>query len=1013
MKFLFRLFLVLIFATTANAQVVFNNGGGGGSTNLNLATLTNTRLGEFFYAASGKTEQGLLPVVSGTVINGAIDYPLWSAMYPNFVVGNDIVFPTNVDGMFLRNVGGNAGAEGALQADGTAVNGLSGTVARTANNHIATEVDGGGGNNVRFNNTTRNVVFSSTDPETRPVNRAYQLYTVVDGYTQIGNLIGAPVNPDTNCEVLEFVAGVAITSTNGETINPGDYYISCPQSGTTWMGGAGANYASANLASSGARTHSWGHNQIENFTDAGHERNYDSAFFAGLGMDISETAFNRDTVINGNPGISSDENLSASDYDRNFTNGADQSTLDHSGSGFKVEAQNVNTSTQGTSVIDLTTIPASGAKLEWSSQVLPDGTTVGIEAKDVGNSSELFIKTGDVGRGTATVGQVLGLSAATGEVEFVDVASSLVFQEFAGISSPILDGVSNTVWTHTDATAGTILLDSTPYDVGARIFVTQGDANGTLAVITPQLFLSDNELNAVTGSITIEQNESLSLIKDPAGNWIVTSQPRPQSVDVGDVVAQLRDWTQESAIPSLGLAPIPVPGSYKAVNSVSLEDLSTTWQYYSLFSNIPTTTNQVVRVKWVLQPGSTTSWALRLGSPNTDITFDKDTGLADIVGAGITVLSQEVSNGVAETYIEMPASAGFAFWQIYPAFGVVGAGTPSATQTGTVQILELDLNADFSAGGTARDGVLTEVLSGSSTGFDVAEIKDVTYILGGGNQTIPDAINPNFAGHLLVKFIYGGTTPVTITLPSNVAQHNDGVNDFTTVTVGQGTTSYLVTTNNSWNWDLISSQPEPQAGKTYNSPFPNIALTIGATNFPSGQTVQGFLEEDIHNTMVFKTDGTETFQALLTAVGGTGVVTYLELNDLSAQTIIPTDPVPAGIYSINRIGGVNATIKQISLYKNINAELSGSGGTLKLNQVHPVNVTASPVTVVMPAGAEIGDTVTVIDSRFNALTNNITVDLTTNGYVLYGTSQDLIIDTNGETVVLTYTSPGAGWTAGN
>ena len=60
--------------------------------------------------------------------NGAIDFPVWASQYPEFVSGNDIVFPADVEGMFLRNLGGTAGAEGVTQADATARNGL-GTVA--------------------------------------------------------------------------------------------------------------------------------------------------------------------------------------------------------------------------------------------------------------------------------------------------------------------------------------------------------------------------------------------------------------------------------------------------------------------------------------------------------------------------------------------------------------------------------------------------------------------------------------------------------------------------------------------------------------------------------------------------------------------------------------------------------------------------------------------------------------------------------------------------------------------
>ena len=76
--------------------------------------------------------------------------------------GDDIVFPANVEGMFLRNLGGNAGDEGNFQ---------NFAQARSPNNPVGTQVNGGGGNTVRS---------VSTAPETRPANRAYQLYSIVN-----------------------------------------------------------------------------------------------------------------------------------------------------------------------------------------------------------------------------------------------------------------------------------------------------------------------------------------------------------------------------------------------------------------------------------------------------------------------------------------------------------------------------------------------------------------------------------------------------------------------------------------------------------------------------------------------------------------------------------------------------------------------------------------------------------------------------------------------------------------
>jgi len=131
------------------------------------ADMVSTRVGEFAFAATSARRTiatGWLAVNPGTIANGATDYPIWAAENPTYVSGSDIVFPANVEGIFLRNLGGNAANEGVFQAD---------QQARNPGNPIGTTVNSGGGNTVRSVTTTS---------ETRPDNRAYQLYTIVDNY---------------------------------------------------------------------------------------------------------------------------------------------------------------------------------------------------------------------------------------------------------------------------------------------------------------------------------------------------------------------------------------------------------------------------------------------------------------------------------------------------------------------------------------------------------------------------------------------------------------------------------------------------------------------------------------------------------------------------------------------------------------------------------------------------------------------------------------------------------------
>lgn len=163
---------------------------------------TSARLGEFFFAKSGRTDTGLLAVSAGTVTNGANLYPKWAAMYPEFISGANIVFPADVEGMFLRNLGGNAESEGSSQADGTAVNGLhdnghSHVISMQHNEAVGTlaVTNGGGGFIGNANTNTGTAQLDSNDNETRPANRAYQLYTIVDGYGDsyaAGTLVAEP-----------------------------------------------------------------------------------------------------------------------------------------------------------------------------------------------------------------------------------------------------------------------------------------------------------------------------------------------------------------------------------------------------------------------------------------------------------------------------------------------------------------------------------------------------------------------------------------------------------------------------------------------------------------------------------------------------------------------------------------------------------------------------------------------------------------------------------------------------
>ncbi|WP_299933631.1 hypothetical protein [uncultured Pelagimonas sp.] len=144
------------------------------------------RVGEFIHrTTSGRDKaadlsNGIAWVEGGeTIAGGATANPIWAAMYPEFVSGADIVFPANVDGMFLRNTGGNATTQGAYQAD---------EFKSHTHNFRGWRWGGSGGSNRVMD------AFTGSDPtkasvatggaETRPKNRAYQLMTILDAYAE-------------------------------------------------------------------------------------------------------------------------------------------------------------------------------------------------------------------------------------------------------------------------------------------------------------------------------------------------------------------------------------------------------------------------------------------------------------------------------------------------------------------------------------------------------------------------------------------------------------------------------------------------------------------------------------------------------------------------------------------------------------------------------------------------------------------------------------------------------------
>jgi hypothetical protein len=74
-----------------------------------------------------------------------------------------------------------------------------------------------------------------------------------------------------------------------------------------------------------------------------------------------------------------------------------------------------------------------------------------------------------------------------------------------------------------------------------------------------------------------------------------------------------------------------------------------------------------------------------------------------------------------------------------------------------------------------------------------------------------------------------------------------------------------------------------------------------------------------------------------------------------------------------------------------------------------VNSTGGAITVEVPTGASAGDTFKIADSRGTAGINNITVDFTTNGYNLFGTANDYMMNVNNTVNTFVFVDATVGW----
>ena len=113
------------------------------------------------------------------------------------------------------------------------------------------------------------------------------------------------------------------------------------------------------------------------------------------------------------------------------------------------------------------------------------------------------------------------------------------------------------------------------------------------------------------------------------------------------------------------------------------------------------------------------------------------------------------------------------------------------------------------------------------------------------------------------------------------------------------------------------------------------------------------------------------------------------------------------LWSANKI---DAEINSASTALTIASEKIANFTAVK-KELAPVDVTTIPITVTPPAAPVTGDIFAIVDSRFNSLTNNITVDFTTATQNLYASLNNWIINEDGGYVEFIYINATIGWVA--
>ena len=118
-------------------------------------------------------------------------------------------------------------------------------------------------------------------------------------------------------------------------------------------------------------------------------------------------------------------------------------------------------------------------------------------------------------------------------------------------------------------------------------------------------------------------------------------------------------------------------------------------------------------------------------------------------------------------------------------------------------------------------------------------------------------------------------------------------------------------------------------------------------------------------------------------------------------------PVPVGATLLCISDGTNTTTRLLQLgSKSIDSATTTAYTAVKNDQIFATTSTDA-ITITLPASASAGDEITIIDISRSFASNNLTVNR--NSHKINGDASNLVLNTNGQSIILVYTGTTQGW----